>query len=125
MTPYMKFLHVWSVNIILLLFIFGAIGYILNEKTNKQILTNQLIRYYRIIIFITFITGLLIVMENIFWISFPIFQYKLFIFSMLILFSTFYTKFFLTKSNIHSIITILIFICIYSISMLIGSYINV
>ncbi len=125
MTPYMKFLHIWSVNIILLLFIFGAIGYILNEKTNKQILTNQLIRYYRIILFITFITGLLMVMENIFWISFPIFQYKLFIFSMLILFLTFYTKFFLTKSNMHSIITILIFICIYSISMIIGSYINV
>jgi len=121
----MKFLHIWSVNIILLMFIFGAIGYIFNETKNKQILTKKLLMYYHIILAVTLITGLIMILENMFWIQFPIFQYKIFITIMLVLFSLFHIKFIPQKSNIRSIITIILVICIYSISMVIGSYTNV
>ena len=125
MTPYMKFLHIWSVNIILLMFIFGAIGYIFNEKSNKRILTTQLLKYYHIILAVALITGIIMVIENIFWLRLPLFQYKIFISMMLILLSIFHMKFLPNKSNIRSIITILMVICIYSLSMLIASYSNV
>ena len=122
MTPYMKFLHIWSVNIILLMFIFGAIGYIFNEKTNKQILTPQLLKYYHIILGIGFVTGIIMIIENVFWLRLPIFQYKIFFTIMLTLLSIFHLKLLPNKLNIRSILTILIVICIYSISMIIGSY---
>lgn len=124
MTPYMKFLHIWSVNIILLMFIFGAIGYIFNEKRNKQILTSQLFQYYHIMLVVTFITGIIMIVENIFWLRLPIFQYKTFISIMLILLSVLHMKFLPKQSNARSAITILIVISIYSISMIIGSYGN-
>ena len=124
MTPYMKFLHIWSVNIILLMFIFGAIGYIFNEKRNKQILTSQLFQYYHIMLAVTFITGIIMIVENMFWLRLPIFQYKTFISIMLILLSVLHMKFLPKQSNARSAITILIVICIYSISMIIGSYGN-
>ena len=125
MTPYMKFLHIWSVNIILLMFIFGAIGYIFNEKSNKRILTTQLLKYYHIILAVAFTTGIIMVIDNVFWLRLPLFQYKMFISMMLILLSIFHMKFLSNKSNIRSIITILMVICIYSLSMLIASYSNV
>lgn len=125
MTPYMKFLHIWSVNIILLMFIFGAIGYIFNEKRNKQILTSQLFQYYHIMLAVTFITGIIMIVENMFWLRLPIFQYKTFISIMLILLSVLHMKFLPKQSNARSAITILIVISIYSISMIIGSYGNV
>ena len=121
----MKFLHIWSVNIILLMFIFGAIGYIFNEQRNKRILTTQLLKYYHIILIIALTTGIIMIIENVFWLSLPIFQYKIFFTIMLILLSLFHVKILPNKSNIRSIVTILIIICIYSISMIIGSYTNV
>ena len=100
MALYMKYIHIWSVNIILLMFIFGAIGYILNQKTNKEIITNQLFKYYNIILTITIVSGLLMVIMNQFWISFPTFQYKLFITFLII--SYIYNLFmFTTSSNIN------------------------
>lgn len=125
MTSYMKFLHIWSVNIILLMFIFGAIGYIFNEQKNKRILTTQLVKYYHIILIVALTTGIIMIIENVFWLSLPIFQYKIFFTIMLILLSLFHVKILPNKSNIRSIVTILIIICIYSISMIIGSYTNV
>ena len=125
MTSYMKFLHIWSVNIILLMFIFGAIGYIFNEQRNKRILTTQLLKYYHIILIIALTTGIIMIIENVFWLSLPIFQYKIFFTIILILLSLFHVKILPNKSNIRSIVTILIIICIYSISMIIGSYTNV
>ena len=125
MTSYMKFLHIWSVNIILLMFIFGAIGYIFNEQKNKRILTTQLVKYYHIILIVALTTGIIMIIENVFWLSLPIFQYKIFFTMMLILLSLFHVKILPNKSNIRSIVTILIIICIYSISMIIGSYTNV
>ena len=125
MTSYMKFLHIWSVNIILLMFIFGAIGYIFNEQRNKRILTTQLLKYYHIILIVAFTTGIIMIIENVFWLSLPIFQYKIFFTIILILLSLFHVKILPNKSNIRSIVTILIIICIYSISMIIGSYTNV
>ena len=125
MTPYMKFLHIWSVNIILLMFIFGAIGYIFNEQKNKRILTAQLLKYYHIILLVAFGTGIIMIIENMFWIRLPIFQYKIFFTITLVLLSIFHMKILPNKSNIRSIVTILIVICIYSISMIIGSYTNV
>ena len=122
MTPYMKFLHIWSVNIILLMFIFGAIGYIFNQNTNKKILTPQLLKYYHMMLIIAVITGIAMIVENIFWLRFPIFQYKLFITIALVLLSIFHLKLLPGKSNIRSIITILMIISIYSVSMIIGSY---
>ena len=124
MTPYMKFLHIWSVNIILLMFIFGAIGYIFNEQKNKRILTAQLLKYYHIILLVAFGTGIIMIIENMFWIRLPIFQYKIFFTITLVLLSIFHMKILPNKSNIRSIVTILIVICIYSISMIIGSYTN-
>ena len=124
MALYMKYIHIWSVNIILLMFIFGAIGYILNQKTNKQIITNQLFKYYNIILAITIISGLLMIIMNQFWISFPTFQYKLFVTFFLIILSLLHSNFFLQQSNTHSILTIILIIGIYSLSLLIGSYSN-
>ena len=124
MTSYMKFLHIWSVNIILLMFIFGAIGYIFNEQKNKRILTAQLLKYYHIILLVAFGTGIIMIIENMFWIRLPIFQYKIFFTITLVLLSIFHMKILPNKSNIRSIVTILIVICIYSISMIIGSYTN-
>ena len=122
MTPYMKFLHIWSVNIILLMFIFGAIGYIFNDKTEKQIITPTLFSYYHIMLIIAAITGLALIIENAFWLRFPIFQYKVFVSIGLGLLSIFHFKFLHGKSNIRSIITILLVICLYSISMIIESH---
>ena len=124
MTSYMKFLHIWSVNIILLMFIFGAIGYIFNEQKNKRILTAQLLKYYHIILLVAFGTGMIMIIENTFWMRLPIFQYKSFFTITLVLLSIFHMKILPNKSNIRSIVTILIVICIYSISMIIGSYRN-
>ena len=124
MALYMKYIHIWSVNIILLMFIFGAIGYILNQKTNKQIITNQLFKYYNIILAITIVSGLLMIIINQFWISFPIFQYKLFATFFLITLSFLHSKFFLQQSNTHSILTVILIIGIYSLSLLIRSYSN-
>ena len=124
MTSYMKFLHIWSVNIILLMFIFGAIGYIFNEQKNKRILTAQLLKYYHIILLVAFGTGMIMIIENTFWMRLPIFQYKIFFTITLVLLSIFHMKILPNKSNIRSIVTILIVICIYSISMIIGSYRN-
>ena len=124
MTSYMKFLHIWSVNIILLMFIFGAIGYIFNEQKNKRILTDQLLKYYHIILLLAFGTGIIMIIEKSFWMRLPIFQYKIFFTITLVLLSIFHMKILPNKSNIRSIVTILIVICIYSISMIIGSYTN-
>ena len=124
MALYMKYIHIWSVNIILLMLIFGAIGYILNQKTNKQIITNQLFKYYNIILTITIISGLLMIIINQFWISFPIFQYKLFVTFFLIILSLLHSKFFLQQSNTHSKLTIILIVGIYSLSLLIESYSN-
>jgi len=107
------------------MFIFGAIGYIFNEKRNKQILTSQLFQYYHIMLAVTFITGIIMIVENMFWLRLPIFQYKTFISIMLILLSVLHMKFLPKQSNARSAITILIVISIYSISMIIGSYGNV
>ena len=125
MTLYMKYMHILSVNIILLMFIFGAIGYIFNEKSKKIILTDQLFRYYHIILIIVIITGVLMILENRFWISFPTFQYKMLATLLLVSLSLFHRKFLSSQSNIRSIITILLIIALYSISLLIGSLSNV
>ena len=125
MTPYMKFIHIWSVNIILLMFIFGAIGYIFNEHSDKRIITSMLFRYYHFMFLVAILTGIAIIAENIFWIRLPIFQYKIFVVSSLALLSVFHLKILKQKSNIRSIVTILLVICIYSISMIIGSYAHI
>ena len=122
MTPYRKFLHIWSINIILLLFIFAAIGFIFNEKRSKKVLTAKLLKYYHIILSITILTGLLMIVDNLFWIQFPLFQYKIFIIGLLVTLSVLHKRFISSQSNIRSILTILLVIIIYSISMIIGSY---
>ena len=124
MTLYMKYLHIWSVNIILLMFIFGAIGYIFDEKTKKIILTKQLFRYYHMMLIIAISTGIIMVLENRFWLSFPTFQYKIFVTFLLVSLSLFHGKFSSNQSNIRSIVTILLIIASYSISLLIGSFSN-
>tara|TARA_B100000700_G_C15039032_1_gene854297 strand:- start:1183 stop:1548 length:366 start_codon:yes stop_codon:yes gene_type:complete len=118
----MKFLHIWSINIILLLFIFAAIGFIFNEKRSKKVLTAKLLKYYHIILSITILTGLLMIVDNLFWIQFPLFQYKIFIIGLLVTLSVLHKRFISSQSNIRSILTILLVIIIYSISMIIGSY---
>ena len=125
MTLYMKFIHIWSVNIILLMFIFGAIGYIFNEKSSKVILTDRLLRYYHIMFIIAIISGTVMVIENNFWMSFPTFQYKLFVILMIIAASLLSRRLFPSTSNIRSILTIALIILVYSISLLIGSFVDV
>jgi len=122
MTLYMKYIHIWSVNIILLMFIFGAIGYIFNEKKSKVILTDKLVYYYSIMLMIAICTGTAMVLENTFWIAFPTFKYKIFLTLLCISLSVFHKKLFPQTSNLRSIITIIIIVLIYSISLLIGSF---
>ena len=116
------YIHLWSVNIILLMFILGAIGYILNEEKQEYIISHRLLTYFNYVFSITIITGLYMIIINSYWMSFPKFLIKLFLVITLIAITISFHKSIALHSNLRSLIIIILFICIYSISLLIGSY---
>ena len=122
----MIFLHLCSVNIILLLFIFAAIGYILQDGAKGTFLSKKLYRYVNIMLTIAVISGVWLLSESNFWrLSLPNYQYKIFISIILITVSVLFELFKMQKFAYRSIVTIVLFMIIYSISMYLGSFSNV
>ena len=120
-----KFLHICSVNIILLLFIFAAIGYILQDGKKGRFSSYTFYKYFHIILSVAIISGIYMIIQEQWRWSLPHYKYKIFITIILIIISG---LFFLDK-NLHQryrpVITFVIFMIIYSISRYIGSYGNI
>ncbi len=116
------YIHLWSVNIILLMFIIGAIGYILNEEKQQYIISTKLLKYLNYVLSISIITGIIMLLINTYWISFPKFLIKLSVIMILLGVMIQFRKTIEHHNNLRSTIIIGLFIIIYSISMLIGSY---
>ena len=117
-----KFLHISSVNILLLLFMFAAIGYILQDGSKGKFLSHTLYKYFHIILSIAIISGIWLIIQQPWIWSFPNYKYKIFMSTILILTSV---LFFIDKKlrqPYRAVITISIFMIIYSISMYVGSY---
>ncbi len=123
MSFYIEYIHIWSANIVFLLFILSAIGHILQDGNNRY-LSKNFVKYYNVLLFLLVLTGLIILINNQFWISFPIFRYKLILVIILISISTAYCFFHKKSTQINPIFLILSFLSVYSVSMLIGRYIN-
>ena len=120
------FLHVCSVNIILLLFIFAAKGYILQDGAQGAFLSKKLYRYVNIMLIIAVGSGIWLLSESNFWrLSLPNYQYKIFISVILITVSVLFEVLKMQRFAYRSIITIILFMIIYSISMYLGSFSNV
>ena len=124
MSFYIEYIHIWSANIVLLLFILSAIGHILQDNDKNSPLSKNLIQYYNIILLILVLTGFIMLISNQFWISFPIFKYKLILVTLLISLSIIYYFYQNTSKKINPIFLILSFLAVYSISMIIGRYAN-
>ncbi len=116
------YIHLWSVNIILLMFIIGAIGYILNEEKQQYIISTRLLKYINYILSISLISGIIMLLINTYWISFPKFLIKLSVIMILFGVMVHFRRRIEHHSNMRSVIIIILFMAIYSISMLIGSY---
>jgi len=120
-----KFLHICSVNIILLLFIFAAIGYILQDGKKGRFSSHTFYKYFHIILSVAIISGIYMIIQEQWKWSLPHYKYKIFITIILIIISG---LFFLDK-NLHQqyrpVITFVIFMIIYSISRYIGSLGNI
>ncbi len=120
------FLHLCSVNIILLLFIFAAIGYILQDGAKGAFLSKKLYRYVNIMLAIAIISGVWLLSESNFWrFSLPNYQYKIFVTIILIVVSVLFHLSKMQRFAYRSIVTIILFMIIYSISMYLGSFSNV
>lgn len=120
------FLHLCSVNIILLLFIFAAIGYILQDGSKGAFLSKKLYRYVNIMLAIAVVSGVWLLSESNFWrLSLPNYQYKIFITIILVTVSVLFELFKMQRFAYRSIVTIILFMIIYSISMYLGSFSNV
>ena len=120
------FLHLCSVNIILLLFIFAAIGYILQDGAKGAFLSEKLYRYVNIMLAIAVVSGVWLLSESNFWrLSLPNYQYKIFITVILVTVSVLFELFKMQRFAYRSIVTIILFMIIYSISMYLGSFSNV
>lgn len=120
------FLHLCSVNIILLLFIFAAIGYILQDGAQGTFLSKKLYRYVNIMLAIAVISGVWLLSESNFWrFSLPNYQYKIFVTIILIVVSILFHLSKMQRFAYRSIVTIILFMIIYSISMYLGSFSNV
>ena len=120
------FLHLCSVNIILLLFIFAAIGYILQDGAKGAFLSEKLYRYVNIMLAIAVASGVWLLSESNFWrLSLPNYQYKIFITVILVTVSVLFELFKMQRFAYRSIVTIILFMIIYSISMYLGSFSNV
>ena len=116
------YIHLWSVNIILLMFILGAIGYILNQEKQQYIISINLIKYFNYVFCVSIITGLCMLAVDNYWISFPKFIIKISIVMALAAIVITYRQRLDLHNNFRSIVIIVLFIMIYSISLLIGSY---
>ena len=122
----MTFLHVCSVNIILLLFIFAAIGYILRDGAKGKFLSQTLYRYFNIMLIIAVLSGMWLIAESNFWrLALPNYQYKIFISTILIIISIIFEFSKAKQYPYRAIVTIVLFMIIYSISMYLGSYSHV
>ena len=120
------FLHLCSVNIILLLFIFAAIGYILQDGAKGAFLSKKLYRYVNIMLAVAVVSGVWLLSESNFWrFSLPNYQYKIFITVILIAVSVLFEFSKNQRFAYRSIVTIILFMIIYSISMYLGSFSNV
>ena len=120
-----KFLHICSVNIIILLFIFAAIGYILQDGSKGRFLSQTLYKYFHITLSIAIISGVWLIAEDGFWrLTLPNYKYKVFMTLILIIISIIFALDKNLRQQYRSVITISLFMIIYSISMYLGSYGN-
>ena len=119
------FLHLCSVNIILLLFIFAAIGYILRDGSKGSFLSTQLYKYVNIMLIIAILSGAWLLSESNFWrLALPNYKYKIFMTTILITVTVLFELSQFKKFPSRAIITITIFMIIYSISLYLGSFTN-
>ena len=116
------YVHIWSANIILLMFILGAIGYILNQKTQKKIISDQLLKYFNYTLSLAIATGVYMIMVNTYWMTFPKFLMKVSVTIALATLSIVSLRQLDRHNNLRSILIIALFVAVYSMSLLIGSY---
>ena len=124
MSYYIEYIHICCSNIILLLFILTAIGHILQDDNNNTMFNKHFIKYYSIVFIVLIVTGCIMLFNNTFWISFPIFKYKLIMVLLLISLSVIYYVYEKKLIYINPIFLIISFISVYSLSILIGRYAN-
>ena len=118
---YINEIHIWSLNLVMLLIIFSAIGYILNEGADKYILTKRLQRYVMYFIFIALICDIIKIYYNPFWILFPTMHYKILSLVTTIIVSQSYLKILDIKQNYRSVLIIFLFRISYSLMIFIDS----
>ena len=118
---YINEIHIWSLNLVMLLIIFSAIGYILNERTDKYILTKRLQRYVMYLIFIALISDIIKIYYNPFWILFPTMNYKILSLVTTIIVSQRYLKILDIQQNYRSLLIIVLFLISYSLMIFIDS----
>lgn len=121
----MTFIYTSSLNIILLLFIFAAVGYILQDGAHGPFLSKKLYKYIHLMLGIVVISDIWLIVESNFWrLSMPIYQYKLFLTIILIIVSVLFERSQTQKFIYRSIVTVTLFMIIYSLSFYIESYSN-
>ena len=118
---YINYIHTWSLNFVMLLLIFSAIGYILNENLDKHIITKRLQKYISYLLIIALISDIIKIYNNPFWISFPTMQYKILSITAAIILSQSYRTIFDMKQNYRSVLIIILFLISYSFLIIIAS----
>ena len=118
---YINEIHVWSLNLVMLLIIFSAIGYILNERKDQYILTKRLQRYVMCLISIALISDIIKIYYNPFWILFPTMNYKILSLVTIIIVSQPSLKILNIKQNYRSALIIFLFLISYSLMVFIDS----
>ena len=116
------YIHLLAVNIILLMIIFGAIGFILNPQKQQYFISKKSLSYLIFLLLLSIVTGLIIITNNIFWLSFPKLIIKVISTVILLIISISIYKNIAMHNNKTSTLIIVFFMIIYSISLLIGSY---
>ena len=120
------FIYTSTLNIILLLFIFAAVGYILQDGAHGSFLSHKLYKYIHFLFAISVLTEIWIIIESNFWLlSIPIYRYKLFVTFILIIVSVLFEKSRFPNFLYRSITTVVLFMIIYSITFYLESFNNV
>ena len=114
-------IHIWSANFLLLMFLIASVGYILRDKELPDLTSSLLFKFYYILIAMLVISGIYLISNNDEPLTHIIYWIKIFMTIVLVGISVvhYYYK------RIKPIIFIILFIIIYSISMMVGSITNV
>ena len=114
-------IHIWSSNIIFLMFIIASVGYILRDKKLPDLTSSLLFKFYYILITIIVISGIYLLAKNYDIFTHSIYWIKIVMSIILVVLSV--SHYFYKRIN--PTLFIIIYIMIYSISIIVGSNNNV